>query len=1791
MKTFYDQMLVNFMNKYGKQWGVKVQDIELPNVEDGKYTYHSVDITPEMKKDVMEGQTMFSITPEQDEEFRKAYESGDVEKARQMVKQAFLAKFPNTTVLDENGEPKVVYHGSPWGTFDSFEAGGGNGQPIYFATKKKMANEFAHERDDWNNESDEPLTPRVYEVFLNVENPAELGEVSKDVNDEFLANWAKAIGVTNAEMKAAYNAEPYTIGYELLDWNRAINNLIRSKGHDGFHGYEWNEETGEQYGVYNPTQIKSADPFTFDNEGNLIPLSERFNGANDDIRYSFVGEEAAAALKTFSNEWIMMSDLNSAKAMERHGRSKEWIKSITGWERGVDGKWRYEMEDLELNDNFFEAKTIGDAVKESRLLTAYPDLKDAKVLFVYKNPATDAWLNSDKNEFYVEYSSPAEAAVALAHEIQHYIQIKEGFAEGSSMEFFDKEKDFDFLSEVFNINNDSSLDNLLDNIDKSKKDTPKFRAYNSVYILTASGYTVKDAKAKLISDMGQDPNSFFGKYKRTAGEVEARNVERRMNMSLSDRLATLASATEDVAREDQIIIFDGAVQEFQEENEPIMKPLGDLTGTRYSISLEPSNVRSEYNDGDIVVYNPRDIADIQAAVLRETYTHKDIRNLDGWDRFMDAAYKMGSDEIADKAVRNDFDFDAATEEWMFDNADRMVAPFEMMMSQNNTDLRYSVTGDEIRMYLTRRVGLLEDADLLVMREDLPTEASVRFSTTGSPSARDLYDASQQSTLNNLYRAYIDYSKPLRDFQEIIAKETGTPIQDFENAWEAENQRSSRSKAQIEIYELTYFEKMRDAVKALQEKKQMTYEEVLRYLIAKHGLERNVVLARREAEAAASTPEKIDQYRTNLTIALPKLRAREQEILNMNPTPQTSQEKIDSMLQRVRTRIANVEAMLAMNDDELKDEIIRREYDNERKKDKSGLTALSGKDKVSEAEQFARDLVKTVEDNAKDEIDALWLAINNATKAIQKKRYDSGMISKSQLEHEESMFNYYIPLRGFADPIAEDFYDYYGDGKMRNRPQRDKKAKGRTSLADDPLATIGAMAASAIIQGNHNLVKQRFLNLVENHPTDLAVVQDVWVVRVGDEWEPEYPDIRDGMTADEIDQAINDYNAEMERKESIGEAKKMHNRLNLKWRTLGAQAQQHIVTVRRAGKEQMIIINGNPQVARTVNGVNNPDAKYPGLQWWKNIQRFMASNFTTRNPAFVVSNLMRDVGFAMMAVMAKEDVDYKKQFMKNLTHSLVTITNMGTLIKKWQKGTLDESNEIERYFKEFMDFGGETGYTAENTVDSFRKKMQKGLKDKGKLRKGGEAVFDFFELCNRSVEDTTRFTTYLTSRQMGRSVQKSIADAKNITVNFNRKGSGEMGQVIFASAYLFLNAGLQSLQNIAKISGIDFSLDADGKKIKINVNGKKLGKSALVLVGSQIAMGIIIPLLNELLMGLIGGDDDDDPVTDEEGNVLATNPYRRLTEFERRNNLCIWIGGDNFIKIPIAIELRAFYGLGETIYGYLAGIPNPDPGKDVTEQMLDLLPVNFLENGGLIPDVAAPLVEAWFTRKNFQGIPLYNTSEYLKDSPEASKVYSNTGDIYIAISKFINELGGGDEVSKSKLDNRVTNPAAMQHIVEGYLGGLLTTGRQTYALLAKPVKEFIFHQDVEPIPARDWPVVNRLYINTDKRNDARYVKERYYHYRDMAEKIKHDERGYLERRKDPKYEKKLQELVNSPEYIDYIAFGAMNKEVKKAHDLVKERGEEYKEVELEAMRKLVNALDEEANGIINPEQWGKNLRGK
>lgn len=1164
-----------------------------------------------------------------------------------------------------------------------------------------------------------------------------------------------------------------------------------------------------------------------------------------------------------------------------------------------------------------------------------------------------------------------------------------------------------------------------------------------------------------------------------------------------------------------------------------------------------SNVKGWFDSKtkEVVVYLPNAVSveDAQATVLHETVGHRGLNEVFGeqYDDFIDKVFENAIPatrrKIIDLGIKRGYDFHLATEEYLAELAEKGFerengflqtikslltdmlrrAKIKLGFRLNDGDLRYMLW----RTYQLKTEGHSTDAFAkdMSMRYKLKVgnyrETPVRKkyrsdnATAEKDVAKHLYEA---RTLDRMYKyqeAYQDSMLGLKTLQEALEKETDKPIADYENAYMAENQLSSRNSFEQEFYKMNFFDPIMSEVNKLI-KTGVEYDDILDYLKAKHGLERNEEFAKRAAEKAKEP-------------FLEKLNDLEKLLANGGIDGLTFDEERDNLKSEM-------------------EEAAEDAYFEARGKDFSGLSSLT-----SEKENFtteAEKLVSTFEEA--NETTVLWEKINAATKESLKKTYECGLMTKDVYQKVSTMFKYYIPLRGWKEDTAADVYDYI----MEERPIFNvpvKKMEGRVSEADDPLATIANMAESAIMQGNRNLMKQRFLAMVINHPTSLATVKQMWYTYDGvrDEWQQALPEIPEDATGEEVAALVEEFERRMVELAREGLARK--GRLEVPYRALPREQRQHMVIVKKDGLEYTVYINGNPRAAQAMNGLTNPDSgSHKLVNLVKRINRQMAANFTTRNPAFVISNLARDVIFSTSAITIKEDHKYSSRFRRNLIKNGLGL-RLGELLYKSEKNSLDLNNELERYFSEFLKNGGETGYTALHSVEEHRKMIErsimdaKGLVDLGRIfgvkpgkvtvptTMGIVPAFQFMakwiEFGNRCAEDVSRFTTYMTSRQMGRSISRSISDAKEVTVNFNKKGAGGLGATTFKSLFLFFNAAVQGLANFANLA---------------KANPKRFSAA----IGGFTAAGILLPIMNNLLIGMFGGDDDKDA-------------YENLPEWVRKNNFCFWLGGDKFLTIPIPIELRAFYGAGELFRSYMEGKgDNRNIGMELMGQFTELLPINPFGGGewnipkgtptknivgtvvgNLMPDAGKPVYQVAQNR-NFFGKPIYkdNFNELM---PEWTKAYAGTSKALVSSAKLLNEVTGGDKYDRGLLN---MNPAIFEHFFESYFGGLGKTINQ----VGKTVS-MIWDED-----ERMWrsvPVLNRFLSGGDERNVFSRVNEAYFNYLGEYKVVENRLRGYKKEIKtgNEQYRAKLKELENSSEYERYSVLKKYQKRVKSYQDLIKE----------------------------------------
>ena len=995
------------------------------------------------------------------------------------------------------------------------------------------------------------------------------------------------------------------------------------------------------------------------------------------------------------------------------------------------------------------------------------------------------------------------------------------------------------------------------------------------------------------------------------------------------------------------------------------------------------------------------------------------------------------------------------------------------------------------------------------------------------SAKDQYERTLSTSSYQFQEAFQDSMLGLKTLQDAVAKATRSRILDYENAYMAENALSSVNEAEFNAYRKAAFEPILKAMSRL-EKMGSTIDEIRDYLITKHGIERN-----REMAVKRALSQNSETYKSLLDEYI----GRRNEIRENGRSWEEQQSEMDRLAEEYGANLSD---------------------------DFSGFTSMyPNEDNTGYDPDSARRYVLDYE--SRYDTSQLSASVKRATDAILAKQRDSGLMSQNTFDSISDMYQFYVPLRGWEETTADEVYAYLtSESQTFNAPI--KTVVGRKSKADDPIATIANMAESGIMQGNRNLMKQKFLTMVQNHKTDLVSVSEMWVRLDGafGEWIAVFPDIPSNANPEQVESIVESFNKRMEElsNEKGSNVRRSRDAIGIPYKILPKDLKEHQVIVKRAGKEYVLTINGNPRAAQALNGLTNPDNT---KGWFGTVERYagwlnrnLAANFTTRNPNFMVSNFLRDALYSNTTVWVKESPVYAWKFNKNFAK--VTPINMYRLVKGYENGTLDMSDPLNKAYHDFVMRGGETGYTNLRDVEAKKKAIQKELqysKQKVSIGKALKILGEWMDLFNKSVENCARFAAFLTSREMGRSMDKSIYDAKEISVNFNKKGAGSKflnteGQTKIGNAsaftsglsksmYVFWNAGVQGMYNFGRLA-------------------KDSPKKFLGLASSFYLLGTIMPMIATAF-----GDDEDDD-------------YYDLPEYVRRNNICFRNGGGNWITIPMPIELRAIYGLGEMSSGIVSGKEKYTDKKmamKIAEQMSQVLPLDMMEGGGgfsaFVPSSVKPLIEAG-DNKDWTGLPLYKDNDFNKGMPEWTKAFKSVDPAILAMTKYANELTGGDKYTTGTVN---LNPAIIEHILDGYFGGIEATRSQ----MVKSAETAWGSRDFD---WRNIPVGNRLIKSGDERTKKKAIDNAYYENLEEMEKIGQRLRGYRKELSNPQndsfdmaeYQKKLNDLMMSDEYRRYIEFNNLNKLYQSMGEYLKKVDDERLEMELYDLKAMMNEI---ANG--------------
>lgn len=550
-----------------------------------------------------------------------------------------------------------------------------------------------------------------------------------------------------------------------------------------------------------------------DGARNYVIFSEADLKITAHERFRFIGEKGASRLDRSEGASLRLENLAVAREMEKSGKDAGTIKAATGWERGADSKWRYETADFEyhpagdlgysrllekqswhgelenLLDRQIEGETLSEAewkrfeeltelaaglkeqdelreriylddyVKDDELFQAYPEMKRTRLEFV-DLPSADycgGYLHPD-NRIVINISRTDDVRSVLAHEIQHAIQTMEGFARGSNPGEFKNTVENVILDIVRATDGrilegggfDNTPKGIFAALDRKVPYGTILRHYDYPLSLVAEKYGYENI-FDLVNDIGRF-KSGIQEYRSTAGEVEARNVESRLDFTSAQRRNTLAVSTEDIARDGQIFLSrDVRMDELARHVSFLAGKLHiPVEVIRHADEVGSPDIRDLLSCGKdirgwydipsqrICLYLPhaRGKADVERTLLHEGVAHYGLRKLAGpkhMDAFLDDIFNGCGEKVRDEILRmaaaDKTDIRVATEEYLARMAeagtdqslwDRIVTAFRNLLRKLGFCLEIGTR--ELRGILAASrknlTGIAEPAVIQTARGDL-----------------------------------------------------------------------------------------------------------------------------------------------------------------------------------------------------------------------------------------------------------------------------------------------------------------------------------------------------------------------------------------------------------------------------------------------------------------------------------------------------------------------------------------------------------------------------------------------------------------------------------------------------------------------------------------------------------------------------------------------------------------------------------------------------------------------------------------------------------------------------------------------------------------------------------------------------------------------------------------------------------------------------------------------------------------------------------------------------------------
>ncbi|HFS3469200.1 TPA: LPD38 domain-containing protein, partial [Escherichia coli] len=617
---------------------------------------------------------------------------------------------------------------------------------------------------------------------------------------------------------------------------------------------------------------------------------------------------------------------------------------------------------------------------------------------------------------------------------------------------------------------------------------------------------------------------------------------------------------------------------------------------------------------------------------------------------------------------------------------------------------------------------------------------------------------------------------------------------------------------------------------------------------------------------------------------------------------------------------------------------------------------------------------------------------------------AGLEENGVVDAWQNAYRYYVPLKG-QDVDGVVSLPRTGKG-FTIGGRESKQAMGRASRAQSPSTQAIQDLSESLIRNRKNEVGNAFLKLVQDNPD-----KDYWQVFTDDR-----PDTM-RVIAERKDQ---------ETGETIREVVERPVAM--------AMMADRYFTTKKNGKTYYIKLH-DPRLMRAMKNMG-PETSNAVIRTLGKVNRFLATVNTSYNPEFLVSNFIRDVQTAVMNLKAEQGrSDGKLKGLDNLSALAVVKDSRSAMSAVYAslrgKNLMGKGAQWQKVWKEFVEDGGKTGWFNMGDLEGQQKEMDRLVS----LAKGGwkgqsigawNSFLNLVEDANGAVENALRLSAYKHARDAGLSRQQAASLAKNMTVNFNRRG--EQG-ALMNSLYMFANASIQGTANLVRTLG---HLNGEGPLLE-RLRWKNLNvpqKIALAAVGA----GYLLGSLNRS----VAGEDDD-----------GVNWYDKVPSHVKERNLVIMksvFGGKagEYWSIPLPYGYNVFFLLGHTAEGVAAGdlTASRAAGNVVGGVLGAFSPVGSETSetlSGALLKNAAPTILRPFANlamnENFMGAQIYQENmPFGTPKPDSQLGRRSTPEAYKAFASWLNAFSGGSQYRPGAVD---ITPESLKYWVDYISGG---TGR-------------------------------------------------------------------------------------------------------------------------------------------------------